>query len=60
MAFNTRMGFKDAFLDNVDSHLSYGAGLDVQVSGARFGFDFAYVPFDLLDETKTFDFRIYF
>lgn len=60
IAFSTRVGYRDANLDNVDSHLSYGAGLDVQLSSVRFGFDFAYVPFDLLDETKTFDFRVYF
>jgi hypothetical protein len=60
MAFNTRVGYKDANLDNVDSHLSYGAGLEVELAGARFGFDFAYIPFDLLDDTRTFDFRIYF
>ena len=59
-SFNTRAGYKDAFIDNVDSHLSYGAGLDVQVQGVRFGFDFAYIPFDLLDDTRTFDFRVYF
>jgi len=60
VAFNTRVGYKDANLDNVDSHLSYGAGLEIQLAGARFGFDFAYIPFDLLDDTRTFDFRIYF
>ena len=60
VAFNSRLGYKDANLDNVDSHLSYGAGLEVQLAGARFGFDFAYIPFELLDDTRTFDFRIYF
>ena len=59
-SFDIRVGYKDAFVDNVDSHLSYGAGLDVKVSGARFGFDFALVPFDRLDNTRTFDFRVYF
>ena len=60
LAFNTRVGYKDANLDNVDTHWSYGAGLEVELAGARFGFDFAYIPFDLLDDTRTFDLRIYF
>lgn len=60
LSFNARAGYKDAFLDNVDSHLAYGAGLDIQLSGVRFGFDYAYVPFDLLDSTQIMDFRIYF
>ena len=59
-SFNTRAGYKDAFIDNVDSHLAYGAGLDVQLQSVRFGFDFAYIPFDLLDDTRTIDFRVYF
>ena len=60
LTFNARAGYKDAFLDNVDSHIAYGAGLDLQLSGVRFGFDYAYVPFDLLDSTQIMDFRIYF
>lgn len=60
MTFDLRVGYKDAGVDNVDSHLSYGAGLDIQLSGVRFGFDFAYIPFDLLDDTRTIDLRLYF
>ena len=60
LTFNARAGYKDAFLDNVDSHIAYGAGLDLQLSRVRFGFDYAYVPFDLLDSTQIMDFRIYF
>ena len=59
-SFNTRAGYKDACIDNVFSHLAYGAGLDVQLQSVRFGFDFAYIPFDLLDDTRTIDFRVYF
>ena len=55
-----RMGYKDAFVDNVDSHLTYGAGLNVQLSRVRFAFDFAYIPFDFLDNSKVIDFRVYF
>lgn len=60
VSFDARLGWRDAFLDNVDSHLSYGAGLDVQVSSVRFGFDFAYVPFDFLDDVRLIDFRVTF
>lgn len=60
MTFDLRAGYRDAGVDNVDSHLSYGAGLDIQLSGVRFGFDFAYIPFDLLDDTRTIDLRLYF
>ncbi len=60
LTFDARMGYKDAGVDNVDSHFSYGSGLDVQLSGVRFGFDFALVPFDLLGNTRMIDFRIYF
>ena len=60
LSFNARAGYKDAFIDNVDSHIAYGAGLDLQLSGVRFGFDYAYVPFDLLDRSQTIDFRIFF
>ena len=55
-----RMGYKDAFLDYVDSHLTYGAGVDVQLSSVRFAFDFAFIPFDLLDDSRVIDFRVYF
>lgn len=55
-----RAGYKDAFIDNVDSHMSFGAGLDIRVSSVRFGFDYAYIPFDLLGNTQMVDFRIYY
>lgn len=55
-----RAGYKDAFLDNVDSHLTFGAGLDVRALGVRVGFDYAYTPFELLGNTQMLDFRLYF
>ena len=55
-----RAGYKDLFLDNVDSHLTFGAGLDVRAFGFRLGFDYAYTPFDLLGQTQVVDFRVYF
>jgi len=58
--FELRGGYKDAFVDNVDSHLTFGAGLDLRVSRLRVGFDFAYIPFDLLGDTQMADFRAYF
>ncbi len=55
-----RGGYKDLFLDNVDSHLTFGAGIDVRAFGFRLGFDYAYTPFELLGHTQVVDFRIYF
>ncbi|MBO6575934.1 MAG: PorV/PorQ family protein [Rhodothermales bacterium] len=60
VTFDARAGYRDGFLDNVDSHLSLGTGIEVQVAQVRFGFDFAYVPHDLLDDVRMFDFRIHF
>ena len=58
--FDLRAGYKDAFIDNVDSHLTFGVGLDVRVSAVRLGFDFAYIPFDMLGDTQMVDLRIYY
>lgn len=58
--FNARVGYRDLFLDDVDNHLSFGAGLDLRIYGVRFGFDYAYLPFDRLDAAQLIDFRIYF
>lgn len=60
--FDVRAGYKDLFLksDRVDSHASYGAGLDVRVGDMRFGFDYAYIPFDLLDDSQLIDVRVAF
>ena len=55
-----RAGYKDMFLDNVDSHMTFGAGLDVRALGTRVGFDYAYTPFELLGNTQMLDFRLYF
>ncbi|MDE2730075.1 MAG: PorV/PorQ family protein [Bacteroidota bacterium] len=55
-----RAGYKDTFLNNVDSHLTFGAGLDVRALGVRAGFDYAYTPFELLGNTQMLDFRLYF
>ena len=55
-----RVGYRDVFIDNVDSHLTFGGGLDIRVGAPRFGFDYAYTPFELLGNTQMVDFRIYF
>ena len=60
-SIDARAGYKDLFLeDEVDSHLTFGGGLDVRVSSVRFGFDYAYTPFELLGDTQMIDFRVYF
>ncbi len=58
--FDLRAGYKDLFIDNVDSHLTFGAGIDVRAFGSRLGFDYAYTPFELLGQTQVVDFRVYF
>lgn len=58
--FDLRGGYKDLFLDNVDSHATFGAGVDVRAFGLRIGFDYAYTPFNLLGQTQVVDFRMYF
>ncbi|NBC18894.1 MAG: PorV/PorQ family protein [Bacteroidetes bacterium] len=57
-----RAGYKDLMLSEgqVDSHWSFGAGMDLEVSGLRVGFDFAYIPFDVLNSTQLFDLRFYY
>ena len=60
LTLEVRSGYRDVGLDNVDSHLSYGAGLDLRVSALRFGFDFGYIPFDHLGDTRLIDFRLNF
>ncbi len=59
-SFDVRAGYKDLFVDHVDSHLTLGAGLNVRTLGIRTGFDYAYTPYDLLGNTQMLDFRIYF
>ena len=58
--FSARVGYRDLFLDDVDNHVSFGAGLDLRIYSVRFGFDYAYLPFDRLDAAQLVDFRIYF
>lgn len=58
--FDLRAGYKDLFVDHVDSHLTFGAGLDVRTLGIRTGFDYAFTPFELLGNTQMLDFRVYF
>ncbi|MCY4205857.1 MAG: PorV/PorQ family protein [Bacteroidetes bacterium] len=58
--FDLRGGYKDLFIDNVDSHLTFGTGIDVRAFGVRLGFDYAYTPFELLGQTQVVDFRVYF
>ena len=61
LTFDLRAGYKDLFLEeNVDSHYSFGGGLDVRVLDYRAGFDYAYTPFEYLGTTHMVDFRIYF
>lgn len=59
--FHVRAGYKDLFLgDNVDGHITYGAGLDVAFTSVRVGFDFAVARQNYLQNVQMIDFRIYF
>jgi len=61
VAVSLRGGYKDAGLgDQVLSHWTFGGGLQFEVSGIRFGTDYAYVPFDALGNVSMLDFRIGF
>ena len=55
-----RGGYKDLPLDNVYSHLTYGAGVNLSLSGIRFGADYGYVPFELLGNVNVIDLRLTF
>ena len=55
-----RGGYKDAFVDNVDNHLSFGGGIRARVAGYQIGVDVAYLPFDYLGNSTLFDFRLDF
>jgi hypothetical protein len=61
-----RIGYKDFPLDSkfkfnqVDSHWTFGIGIQTRVSRLLFGVDFAYVPFDKLGDTSMIDLRLYF
>jgi len=58
--FDLRAGYKDAALDNVTSHWTYGGGVDLNITAIRFGADFAYIPFDELGNVSVLDLRLYF
>ncbi len=58
--FSARVGYRDLFIEDVDNHVSFGAGLDLRIYSVRFGFDYAYLPFDRLDSSQLIDFRLYF
>lgn len=57
-----RSGYRDLFLgDNVDSHLTYGAGFTLRSSsGIAIGVDFSHVPFQYLGQTSTIDIKLYY
>lgn len=59
-ALNLRVGYKDMPLDNTYSHLTFGAGVDMTLSGVRFGADYGYVPFVDLGNVSMLDFRVTF
>ncbi|PAP77134.1 hypothetical protein BSZ37_12200 [Rubrivirga marina] len=55
-----RAGYRDAFVEDVDNHLSFGGGLSADVAGYDLGVDVAYLPFDRLGSATLFDLRLEF
>ena len=55
-----RGGYRDAFVEDVDSHLSFGGGVRAEVAGYALGVDVAYLPFDYLGNSTMFDLRLDF
>jgi hypothetical protein len=58
--FNLRAGYRDLPLDEIDTHMVFGLGVDTGVQRFRFGADLAYVPFDVLGSATLIDLRFYF
>jgi len=65
--FTGRVGYKDMplsrdfNLDHVDSHWTFGIGLETQFDNSfRIGVDVAYIPFNNLGYARMFDMRFYF
>ena len=55
-----RAGYRDAFVEDMDNHLSFGGGLRARVSDYALGVDVAYLPFDFLGNTTMVDLRLDF
>jgi hypothetical protein len=56
-----RTGYKDLSLaSDVTTHMTYGAGLSVNLIGLRFSLDYAYVPSAYFDAVQIMDLRLNF
>lgn len=55
-----RGGYKDFPLENVTSHLTFGGGVDIRISGLRFGADYGYIPFEQLGNVSMVDLQLGF
>jgi len=60
VALELRGGYRDAFVEDVDNHLSFGGGVRAQTAGYEVGVDVAYLPFDFLGSATIFDVRFEF
>ena len=58
--FELRGGYKDAFVEDVDNHLAFGGGVRAAVGTIAVGVDVAYLPFNLLGNSKLIDLRLDF
>ena len=59
-----RAGYKDfgseELRNNVQSHLTYGGGLNIGIAGLQLGVDYAYMPFEFLGNVSMVDLRLGF
>ena len=60
VSLDLRGGYRNAFIDSDDGHLSFGAGVDIRSGGLRFGVDYAYVPSQYFDTANVIDLRVHF
>ena len=60
VTLEARAGYRDAFVESMDNHLSFGGGVRATVSGYELGIDAAYLPFDFLGSATLFDVRLEF
>lgn len=55
-----RGGYRDAFVDGMDNHLSFGGGIRADAGGYSLGVDVGYLPFDYLGNSTLIDLRLDF
>ena len=60
IALELRGGYRDAFIEDVDNHISFGGGVRADVASYHLGVDVAYLPFEFLGSATMVDLRLGF